>query len=164
MAESHREQILVALVALGVAMTGTRHWGGSYPYAPTVSRIYRQPQQVQQKPHAILREASGSEFSATEGVSVGNQVGYRDRFAVSLTGYVAGDDQVAPSTWMQRYWWDWFVTLKANRTLGGIANEIEFGAMEPMDVVVEGQHQPYEAAFEQPLIVIVDPVGPVTVG
>jgi hypothetical protein len=165
MAEPHRERILQALQTLGQGMVGTRHWGGTYLYAPIVERIWKQPEQVTQRPHAILREMPGSEFSATTGVSRGapGTVGYRDRFAVQLFGYVEGNDEITPSQWMQRFWWDWIVTLKGNRQLGGEANEIEFGPMEPFDVLVNGQPQPYQAGFEQPLVIIVDPVV-VTVG
>jgi hypothetical protein len=165
MAEPHRDRILDALTLVLSGLSGTRHWGGGYTWqgsaiTPPCQRLYQEPAQFPRLPQLIVCEQPGSVFAppdsrqVSRGYGVGAGVGYEDRFIVGVIGYVLGDAEVPASRWLQRLWWDVILTLKANRTLGGEANEIEFGPQEIGLVAA----QPLIAWFGQEITVIVNPI------
>ena len=125
MAESLREQALVQVVTRLQGMTGVRHWGGTYANAPRVERIFREPAQVGQLPHLIVLEGGQSQMAEFQ--SSGLTISYRDEFDVLVLGYINGDDQVTPSTWLQRLLEDVRRTLLADWTLGGLAGKVSIG-------------------------------------
>jgi len=162
MAESYREDILVQIVSVLGGLSGARHWGGAYlPAAPPLcERDYEEPLTFVRLPHLAVSEIDGSEFArpgdaqVSSGFGISGGVGYRDHVAVGVWGYVVATPGVRVGTWLQRLWWDVIVTLKANRTLGGRTNEIEFGRQ------ALGIHHAQNgvAWFGQELSLIVDPV------
>jgi len=143
-AESVREQALAKIVTKLQAMTGARPWGGTYPNDPVVERAWKDVQQVNQFPHLIVLEASGSTLEVTASGSA-NKAFYLHRFRVSVVGYVRGDDVDPRSRWIQRLWDDVVKTLLKNGTLDGVARQLDtFG--EP-DVVDDGEFDQLGAAI-----------------
>ena len=153
MAESLREQALVALVAALEGMTGTRHWGGVYPNTPRVERRLIAPHQATQFPHLCVIEGGLGDLPTSRvavDVVAGGQVGMRHELRVLLSGYVTADEAATAQTWLQRLWFDCLKTLMAQSTLGGLVQQVQWGSEMDTD---EGTLDPV-AAFVQPLTII----------
>jgi hypothetical protein len=125
MSESPREQLLVAVQAALESMTGPRYWGDSYPTAPTVERLYKEPSRVNQLPHlCLLQDSAGLAVSAFSRR-------YADSFRFALYGYVDGNDLTTPSTWVERLNRDCKLTLVAAAAPGGslaaLLRQLDFG-------------------------------------
>jgi hypothetical protein len=152
MAESLREQAITALVTTLAGMTGSRHWGGSYPNSPRVERKLLMPEQVNQFPHLCVIEGAmdGATSRAFIDVVAGGQIGMRHELRVLVAGYVSGDGLVTAATWLQRLWFDCLKTVMAASTLGGLVQQVAWGEEMETD---EGSLDPV-AAFVQPLTII----------
>lgn len=152
MAESLREQALVALMGRLQTMTGTRHWGGAYPNDPRVERKLTMPAHVNQFPHLCVIEGAldGPTSTVVIEVIAGSQVGMRHDLNVLLAGYVSADQTVIANTWLQRLWHDCLLTLMAANTLSGLVQAIRWLPEMETD---EGTLDPI-AAFVQPLSII----------
>lgn len=132
MAEPLRDQALDKLVEKLQALTGTRSWGGAYPSPPLVTRIYRPIETVQEFPHLIVVEASGSRMRLS--TTAGGDAGFEDAFRVVVYGYVLGDDVTSRSRWIQRLQLDVIETLLKSQTLGGLIR----GLVPEEDLTDEG--------------------------
>ncbi len=151
MAESPREQALVAIVTALQAMSGTRHWGGIYPSPVRVERCYRIPETIAEWPWLGVFRQQGSVYH--EVAFVGH---FEDRFAIQIAGVCAGgQDATTPATWIERLHRDVRLTLAKSQTLGGLIRTVEWGE-EPEDE--NAAQLAHLASFIQNLTVIIDDV------
>ena len=147
MAESLREQAIVALITLLGTMTGPRHWGGAYPNPIRVERKLWQPGQVTQCPTLCVIEGADdgprSTFEYLE--TVGGQISIRHDLRLLVAGIVEDRDGVSAQTWLQRLWFDVVKTILAGQTLSGLVSAVRLGDELTTD---EGTMAP-QAAFVQ---------------
>jgi hypothetical protein len=148
--EPVRDQALDQIVTKLKTMTGTRPWGGTYPNDPTVTRRWRPIDEVNQFPYLGVAAGSGSRlpFADTGGATTAR---YTHEFSVLVYGFVAGDDVVPASKWLQRLQDDVIDTLLKNQGLAGVAREI----IPEEDLTDDGLLEPL-AAFAQRFTVVID--------
>lgn len=142
MAESIREQAKAKVKDKLAAIANPRAWG-SYDTLPTVTRDYRDLQQVNQFPHVMVVDAAGAteEYSASGSA---NKAYVLHRLPLRVIAYVKGDDQVSRSTWIERIREDIITTLRKNSTLDGLIQDIDLGDEESVD---EGEYDQLGSAF-----------------
>lgn len=141
MAEPLREQVLAEIVAVLKKL----------PSAPTVTRLPRAIEQVNEFPHVFVVAGSGSRMPVESLAGAGTAM-YRHEFRALVTGYVRGDDVTAPDTALQRLQDDVIGELLKNQTLGGVADGIAVEEDETDDGELATLGVPL-AAFRQTLVV-----------
>ncbi|MBI4637681.1 MAG: hypothetical protein HY727_15190 [Candidatus Rokubacteria bacterium] len=155
MPEPIRDQILEKIVAKLQSMTGTRQWGtiGPWTYAnnPVVKREFTTLEQAKEYPWLCVIEGPGSTF---EEIATGAApyATFDHKFAVTVYGYVKGDDVTSRSRWLQRLWEDTVRTLLKNAKLDGIVRDLAIDAGVETD---EGENEPL-GAFAQGVTVLMD--------
>lgn len=154
MAEPLRDQVLDAIVTKLRGMTGTRPWGGTYPNAPTVTRIFRPIETINEFPHLIVVEGSGSRMQI-RGFAAGAQAHFEDAFRVVIYGYILGDDVTSRSRWIQRLQMDVIETLLANSTLNALVRDL----IPQEDLTDEGMLEEVRSGlglFGQFFVIVID--------